>query len=320
MRCLSARDLADLITPAALVSAIEQSLRDFVQGKVIVPTRQHVDFRGNTLLTMPAIGEDALGTKIVSVVPSNAQRHLPVVSGFMALSDGVTGAPLAVLDAAALTAQRTGAVGAVGLKYITPPEVDRVGIIGTGVQATWQAIFACAVRKIHTIYFMARSDEKARQFIDAVSSRVSSVRFLRCADAGELLRKSPVVIAATTSRYPVLPADCAQLENKHFVSIGSFKPSMTEFPRELYQLAPQVIVDSEAAKSEVGDLIEPLALGLLRQENIVHIANLVAGNRSVDTARTTVFKSVGMALYDLYAARAFFVESQRLGRGTLLDT
>jgi ornithine cyclodeaminase/alanine dehydrogenase-like protein (mu-crystallin family) len=318
MRYLSATDLADLIAPADLVTAIEQSLRDFAQDKVIVPNRQHVDFRGNTLLTMPVIGEDAFGTKIVSVVPSNAQRHLPVINGLMTLSDGVTGAPLAVFNAAAFTAQRTGAVGAVGLKYISPPEVDRVGIIGAGVQGAWQAIFACAVRSIHTIYFVARSDEKARQFIDTVSSHVPSVRFLRCADADELLSKTQVVVAATTSSSPVLPADCARLENKHFVSVGSFKPSMTEFPYALYQLAPQVIVDSDRAKYEVGDLIDPLSSGLLHETKIIHLADVVVGRRSLNTAGTTVFKSVGMALYDLYAARAFFAEAQRLDRGTSL--
>jgi ornithine cyclodeaminase/alanine dehydrogenase-like protein (mu-crystallin family) len=76
---------------------------------------------------------------------------------------------------------------------------------------------------------------------------------------------------------------------------------------------------SDAAKDEVGDLIEPLASGLIRQENIVHIADLVVGKRSIDTARTTVFKSVGLALYDLYAAQAFCAKALRLGRGTLLN-
>jgi ornithine cyclodeaminase len=79
------------------------------------------------------------------------------------------------------------------------------------------------------------------------------------------------------------------------------------------------VVDSDAAKNEVGDLIIPLTSGLICEQNILHIADLVVGKRSIDTARTTVFKSVGLALYDLYAAQAFSSEAQRLGRGTLLD-
>lgn len=320
MRYLSGKDLVDLISPTTLIAAIEEALCDFAAHKATVPVRQHVDFGDNTLLTMPAIGEGVFGTKIVSVVPSNATRGLPVTNGLMTLSDGVTGLPLAVLDAAMLTAQRTGAVGAVGLKWTTPLDAERIGIIGTGVQGTWQAIFACAVRRIRTVHFIARSDEKAQRFVDAVSRYVPSIRLSRCADVHELLTQAQVVITATTSSDPVLPADRELLENKHFISIGSFKPSMKELPYSVYQLAHQVVVDSDAAKSEVGDLIEPLSLGLLREENIIHIADLVVGKRSVDTERTTVFKSVGMALYDLYAARAFFAEAQRLGRGTPLDT
>ncbi|MGH8240059.1 MAG: ornithine cyclodeaminase family protein, partial [Steroidobacteraceae bacterium] len=70
---------------------------------------------------------------------------------------------------------------------------------------------------------------------------------------------------------------------------------------------------------EVGDLINPLAAGVLREENIFHLADLVTAARAIDTRHTTVFKSVGMALYDLYAARAFVAEAERSGRGTQLE-
>jgi ornithine cyclodeaminase len=319
MRYLSGKDLLDLVPPGTLIAAIEAGLRDFAEQRTIVPVRHHLDFSGNTLLTMPVIGDGAFGAKVVSIVPSNSGRGVPVVNGLMILNDGTTGIPLAVLDAAALTAQRTGAVGAVGLKFTTPPDVDRIGVIGTGVQGTWQAIFACAVRRIHTVHFIARSDDKAKQFIDAVARRTSSVRFARCADADELVSKAQVVIAATTSNSPVLPANRSLLENRHFVSVGSFKPAMQELPDSVYELTGEVVVDSDAAKSEVGDLINPLARGWLREENVIHLAQLVTGQRAVDTERTTVFKSVGMALYDLYAARAFVAEAQRAGRGTSLE-
>jgi ornithine cyclodeaminase len=94
---------------------------------------------------------------------------------------------------------------------------------------------------------------------------------------------------------------------------------MQELPSSVYQLADQVVVDSDAAKSEVGDLIEPLLSGLLREENFVHLADLVSGRLYIDVEGTSVFKSVGLALYDLYAAQAFVAEAQRLGCGTVLE-
>ena len=317
---LSSKDLVDLVSPTALVGAIEEGLRDFAKQTTVIPLREHVYWDENTLLTMPAFGPDTFGVKIVSVVPSNRTRNLPVINGLMMLSDVQTGAPIAVLDAAMLTAQRTGALGAVGLKYTTPPDADSVGVIGVGVQGTWQAIFACAVRRINTVYYIARSDKRAQQFVDALARRVPHVKPSRCLDAYELLSKTQVIITATTSDEPVLPAERSLLENKHLVGIGSFKPSMKELPYAVCHSSGQVVVDSDAAKSEAGDLLEPLSLGLLREDDIIHIADLVVGKHSVDLERTTVFKSVGMALYDLYVARGVVAEARRSGRGTPLNT
>jgi ornithine cyclodeaminase/alanine dehydrogenase-like protein (mu-crystallin family) len=319
MRYLSSNDLFDLLSPQTLIAAVEEGLREFSRHEVIVPPRQHVRFDDGMLLSMPVIGRAAFGAKIVSVVPSNAARGLPVTNGLMTLSDRLTGVPLAVLNAASLTAQRTGAVSALSLKYMTPREVDSIGVIGTGVQGVQQAIFACAVRDIKVVHFTARSDEKAQRFVAGVARRVPRVQFSRCVDASELLSRTEVIIAASTSATPVMPADPALLKNKHFVSVGSFRPSMQELPSSVYQLADQVVVDSDAAKSEVGDLIEPLSSGLLREENIVHLADLVSGRIRIDVERTSAFKSVGLALYDLYAAQAFVAEALRLGRGTVLE-
>jgi ornithine cyclodeaminase len=94
---------------------------------------------------------------------------------------------------------------------------------------------------------------------------------------------------------------------------------MQELPNAVYELAQCAVVDSDAARHEAGDLINPLAAGVLSADNIYHLAELVTGARRVDVRRTTVFKSVGMALYDLYAASAFVAEAERVGRGTVLE-
>jgi ornithine cyclodeaminase len=142
---------------------------------------------------------------------------------------------------------------------------------------------------------------------------------MRCRDADELLRACPVVIAATTSTEPVLPDQRTLLEGKHFISIGSFRPTMQELPTAVYQMAQCAVIDSDAARHEVGDLINPLAAGVLREDSVYHLAELITERRTVDVQRTTVLKTVGMALYDLYAASAFVAQAQRIGRGTELD-
>lgn len=89
--------------------------------------------------------------------------------------------------AGSTASERTGAVGAVGLKYTTPENVTRLGVIDVGVQGFWQTIFACSVRDIRSVHFIARSDEKSRRFLDAVSACLPSVQLTRCRDVQEVL-------------------------------------------------------------------------------------------------------------------------------------
>jgi ornithine cyclodeaminase len=284
-------------------------------GSVVAPPRLHLHWDDHTLLAMPAANRTAAAVKVVSVVPSNASRNLPVTIGAMLLSDGTTGAPLAVLNSGALTAQRTGAVGALGVKYLTPPDIRSVGIVGCGVQGAWQAIFACAVRPVAEIFVYSRSMSSFERFAGLVSRQVPNVRISAVASARELLDRTNLIVAATTSPQPVLPDEPALLANKHFISVGSFRPNMQELPDAVYRLAGQLAVDSEHAAHEVGDVINALHAGLLQPTDVFSIGECVSGQRAVDVSRTTAYKTVGAAMYDLFVAEAFYRAAKTQGVG-----
>jgi ornithine cyclodeaminase len=315
MLVLNENDLTGLLPTLAVIDAVEMALRAHAAGSIVAPARLHLHWDDHTLLAMPAATRTAAAVKVVSVVPGNASRSLPVTTGAMLLSDGTTGAPLAILNAAALTAQRTGAVGALGMKHLTPPDTHSAGIVGFGVQAAWQAIFACAVRPITELYVYSRSMSRFERFSALVSKHVPDVRIAVCQDARELLQRTTLVIAATTSSEPVLPDEPELLENKHFVSVGSFRPAMQELPDSVYRLAGQIAVDSEHAVHEVGDVINPLQAGLLRKADVFSVGECVLGQRTVDTSRTTAYKTVGAAMYDLFVAEAFYRAAKVNGAG-----
>jgi ornithine cyclodeaminase/alanine dehydrogenase-like protein (mu-crystallin family) len=309
MLILSQADLIGLLPPGALIAPAEAAALAAEQG--CTPRRQHLEWDGNTFLTMPAVASDVIGAKLVCVVPGNATRNLPVTNGVMVLADGGTGVPLALLNAAALTALRTGAVGALGVKYLTPPDTRTLGIIGCGVQGAWQAISAAAVRPIREIFCTTRSAASYERFVATICARAPQLRITRCVDARELLARTSLVIAATTSAQPVLPDDATLLAGRHFISIGSFRPTMQELPDAVYRLAAHIVIDSEAAREEVGDVIAPLEKGLVTSDNVFTIGQLISRQRSIDVSRTTAYKSVGMALYDLHVARALYAEATR---------
>lgn len=316
MLVLTAQQLIGLLPRTAVIDAVETALRALHAGSVVLPERQHVDCNTMTLLTMPAATPACIGIKLVSVAPGNAAAGLPVVNGCMLLLDGGTGLPTALLDAAALTAQRTGAIGALGVKYTTPADVDSAGVIGVGVQAAWQAIYAAAVRPLNTLYYVPRAREPTQRFEACVRHFAPELKLAPCADVHQLLRCTSVIVAATTSPTPVLPDAPAILEGKHFISVGSFKQSMQELPDAVYRLAGFIALDSDQARQEVGDVAGPLARGIVAADRVFHMADVVTGSRVIDVARTTVFKSVGAALYDLFAAQAYLAAARRLGIGT----
>jgi ornithine cyclodeaminase len=335
MIVLTGNDIKNLVMPAALVEAVEAAALAANLGTAIIPPRLHMHWAPqHTLLAMPSATNDsagarikAMGTKLISVVPENAARGLPVTNGLMVLSDWETGMPTAILDATTLTAQRTGAVGALGICHTTPSGIDAIGIIGCGVQGTWQAIFACAVRRIRRIYFVSRSDAAGPRFESGVRQQVARfapegaarLQFTRCESAHELLARASLIITATTSAVPVLPNDPALLQGKHFISIGSFRPDMQELPDAVSELSGALVVDSEAARHEVGDVLGPVSRGALSLKNVIHIGEVIAGSRTIDTRATTAYKSVGMALFDLYAAKLFIEAAQECGIGQRVD-
>jgi ornithine cyclodeaminase len=331
MIVLTGDDLKSLVIPTALVEAMQAAALAANRGNAVVPSRLHMHWAPeHTLLAMPSAINDstgrriaAMGTKLVSVVPGNAARGLPVTNGLMVLSDWDTGLPTAILDATTLTAQRTGAVGALGICHTTPSSIDALGIIGCGVQGTWQAIFACSVRRIRRMFFVSRSDAAATRFESNVRQQVARfapecaarLEIARCESARELLARANLIITATTSADPVMPNESAALRGKHFISIGSFRPDMQELPDAVCELSGALVVDSEAARHEVGDVLGPVSRGVLSQENVIHIGEVIAGTRAIDTQGTTAYKSVGMALFDLFAATLFIEAAQQRGIG-----
>lgn len=87
----------------------------------------------------------------------------------------------------------------------------------------------------------------------------------------------------------------------------------------MYKLSRELVIDSVAAYHEVGDVMRPIERGLLKEADIFHIAELVVGRRTIDVSRTTAYKSVGMALYDVYVADAFYQAAEQRNIGRELD-
>jgi ornithine cyclodeaminase/alanine dehydrogenase-like protein (mu-crystallin family) len=287
------------------VAAMEQAFIDTAQGVVEVPPRVHLDRGPNTLLLMPCFGSTYFSTKLVSVFPKNLQKKEPMIYGSVLLNDGQTGRPLAVMDGSKLTAMRTAAVGAVGIKYLAPQEASNLGVVGLGIQGFHQALFACQQRNITTLRIMDNSGEVMSRFSERFKAFYPEINVVPCNSSEELCNASEIVITATGSHQPVVPAHGGWWKGKTVVGIGSYKPDMREFPDSFFADLEQVFVDTPVALEETGDLLEPLNKGLISEASIFPLWDLIQ-EKVVLSGETRFFKSVGMAAFDLYAAKLVY--------------
>lgn len=319
MLVINNQQVGELLSFQQVIDAVEKAIIAYEENLAIVPQRMHIDNGKNTLLCMPSWGTDVFGTKLVAVTPDNSTKNLPVTNGAMLLNAGSTGMPLALINASKLTAMRTGAVGAIGLKHITPSDEASVGIIGCGVQGAHQIAFACAVRPIRTVYYFDLVKTKVHELVALMKNHHPEVQLVSCSTAEEVVERTTTIIAATPSSSPVFVNDERLINGKHFVSIGSYKPTMQELPDMVYKSAKELSIDSDFARYETGDIINPIKNGWIKEENVYTIGELLMGKRKLDVSKTTVFKSTGMALFDLYVAQIVYEQAIKRKIGTAVN-
>ena len=258
---------------------------------------------GDRLLLMPAWrpGED-LGVKLVTVFPRNRERGLATVSALYLLLDAATGHPRALIDGEALTLRRTAAASALAATYLARKDSVTLLVIGTGALAPHMARAHCALRPIASLMIWGRNPARAQAL--ATQLRDEGLPAQALADLASGLAQADILSCATTATTPVVQGSQVR-GGTHLDLVGGFTPQMREADDALMTRA-EIFVDTYAgALKEAGDLVQPLASGVLARERVrAELAELVAGvhpgRRSA--GEITLFKSVGTALEDLCAA------------------
>jgi ornithine cyclodeaminase/alanine dehydrogenase-like protein (mu-crystallin family) len=315
MLIINESTIAQLTNWDGLIGYLTEAMIAYEEGNFVMPDRISMTFSNNSLLLMPAQSGNYFGTKLVSLFPDNPSRNEPVIKGIVVLNNGMNGEPIAILNGAKLTAVRTAAVSAAGIRHITPEHVSTLGLIGAGVQGMHQVLAACTVRPIRQVYILDQYPARTNSFIACLGSSLPEVQLIRVSCGEELAERSEVIITATNSSQPVLPDDAGLLRDKHIIAIGSYKPQMRELPDALFKLVDHCFIDVRFALEESGDLIHPIEMGLLKQKQVIPLGALIQGKVQIDTQSTSVFKSVGMALFDLFTARWIYEKALRLGAG-----
>src|SRR5436190_7360779 len=128
------------VSPAAAIDAVRKGFLRHYRGDWVMPPKVYLDSPGfGDFRAMPARGDGIAILKWISSFPDNVRRALPAVMGVVCVSDAETSEPIALLDARAVTALRTGAVAAVATRALAREDARTVGIIGCGLHGAWAA-------------------------------------------------------------------------------------------------------------------------------------------------------------------------------------
>jgi thiomorpholine-carboxylate dehydrogenase len=275
-----------------LIPAMRQALMDFSAGRVQQPVRTIVPVagQGGWLGVMPAVYGGVMGTKMVSFYPRNAERGMHTHMAVIQLFRADTGEPLATMDGRLITEMRTAAVSAVAIDRLAAPQAKVLGILGSGVQARSHMRALAGIRSFSEIRVWSRSEEHARVFAGEIGARVTT--------AEEAVSGADVVLALTSAAEPIVKGKWLGPQAT-VCAIGAATPDRRELDEEAMQGA--VVVESrEAAAKEAGDIV------LAKAEITAEIGELLNGKPLHRGGRAVVFKSVGIAVEDIAAAKLVY--------------
>ncbi len=279
-----------------LIDAMERALIEFSAGRVQQPVRTVLEFGKERSLFglmpsyVPAL--PALGAKLVTVCAGNAHSGLDTHQAIIVMLNPETGVTEALLDGRYITEVRTAAVSAVSARHLARQDAQVLGMLGSGVQARSHLQALSLVRKFREVRVWSPNVDRLRQF-------AADTGALAVESAEAVVRGADVVVAVTASPTPVIQNDWVG-EGTHVIAVGSCVPWQRELDPALVQRARLVVDSRAAALKEAGDVVMGINEGRWTADHIA--AELGELPRRQNDREITVFKSLGLAVEDIFAA------------------
>jgi alanine dehydrogenase len=309
---LTEADVRSLLTMPVALEVVEDSMRLQGEGKLVLHPRRRLKMPDNGMLHYMAAADPVhgyIGMKLYTAVRGVARFVVP-------LFRAATGEMAALIEADALGQIRTGAASGVATKYLANSNARTAGVIGTGYQARTQLEAVAAVRRLERVRAFGRDPERRSQFCLEMSARTGIL--VEPANSGqEAVRGADIVITATSATQVVLEGAWLA-PGMHINAMGANWPQKREMDAVAVSRSDVIAVDSiEQAKMEAGDLIQAFGEDASRWDSVRELSGIVAGKipGRANTNQITLFKSIGIATWDLAAAVRVFELAVARGMG-----
>ena len=308
MKIATLAQIKDVLPSLDLIPAIEEGFVAYSSGRATVPpVGELILDKGEVHIKSGYIeGEDFYIIKIASGFYGNPSLGLPSGNGCMLLFKQSTGESAAILlDEGHLTDVRTAVAGAVAAKYCAPRKVERIGIVGAGVQARLQLEWLTRVSACRDVLVWGPLAEELKNYEREMESHGFSVE--TTLDAAAILRTCNLVVTATPSKTPLLSA--ADLRpGTHITAVGSDTPDKQELDPEILAKADLIVADSLSQCRLRGEIHKALEAGRIREDRCIELGAVISGREKGRTSESqiTVVDLTGVAVQDIKIATAVY--------------
>jgi len=308
MRVATREQIERALEGLDLLPMIEQAFAGYSAGRAVVPPV------GELLLEKGEVhikygylrGDRTYVIKVASGFYGNAELGLPSSNGLMLVFEQRTGElACALLDEGRLTDVRTAVAGAVAAKHLAPKRVERIGIVGTGIQAHLQLEYLLPVVTCRDVLVWGRGQAQLDRYVADMAPL--GFRIAGTVRTEEILSSCSLVVTTTPSKKPLLLA--RDLEpGTHITAVGADTPEKQELDAEILGRADVLVADSISQCRERGEIHQALKAGTIREEELVELGNVIAGRASGRTSeeQISVADLTGVAVQDVAIASAVF--------------
>jgi ornithine cyclodeaminase len=311
MKIYTLEEIKKTIEPGGLVKSQEEAFVAYSDGRVVVPPVGYLHFEdasGDCHIKYGYVkGDDYFVVKIATGFYQNPEIGLPVGDGMMSLFSQRTGSLEALLlDEGYLTDMRTAAAGAVAAKYLAPKKIDRIGIVGTGLQARLQLEMLKNVTDCRAVVVWGRDQAKKEQYkLEMTASGFSVVGVARIED---LVESCNLIVTTTSARKPLIHAPGIR-PGTHITAVGADAPGKQELDPNIFKKAQVRVVDSLSQCVEHGDTAHAVKAGLIEERELFELGEVIKYPelRRTDEKQITVADLTGVAVQDIQIAKLAYL-------------
>ncbi len=324
MLLLTGNDAVQVLDMADCMEVVEKAFAEMASGTAVMPLRISIYPRDGLALYMPAYLEElgALACKVVISYKSNPAKHnLPIIMGKLLLQDPETGDVICIMDAAYLTAVRTGAASGVATRYLARKNKGQiVGIFGAGVQGKAQLWAMAVARDLDRAYVYDVSDEAVSRFIKEMSPKLK-LEINRANSPEQILEEADIICTATSSSTPIFNGEKVKA-GTHLNSVGSHTPGDRELDTAIIKRSKLIADSYEACLNEAGDIMIPIREGAIDKSHMyADLGEIIIGKKParVNDQEITLFKSNGLAIQDVATAKLVYDRAVQAKIGTEIE-